>query len=91
MNLESRPQRAPGVLQQEVSGTTVLLKPDNGQYFSLEEVAGRVWELTDGQRTVSEMVQVLVSEYEAEPAEIEADVLQLLGELCDEKLVTQAA
>jgi coenzyme PQQ biosynthesis protein PqqD len=88
MDLNCKPIRAVGVLQQEVSGTVVLLKPGSGQYFSLEDVAGRVWELSDGSRTVAEIVTTLCAEYDCDRAEVNADVVALLDELTDEKLVT---
>jgi hypothetical protein len=73
---------------QEVSGNTVLLKPDSGQYYSLEDVAGEVWSRCDGQHTVKKIAAEISAEYQAEPAEVEADVLELLGDLQNERLVT---
>lgn len=83
-----RPQRVPGVLIQEVSGNTVLLNPDSGQYYSLEEVAGSIWAQCDGEHTVEEIIAAVSREYDAEPAEVEADVLEFLAELQNEQLVT---
>ncbi|MCC2667747.1 MAG: hypothetical protein K0Q72_218 [Armatimonadetes bacterium] len=85
---ECRPKRGVGVLVQEVSGATVLLKPDNGQYYSLEEVSGLVWSLCDGENSVCDIVARVCSEYDATPEEAAADVQELLKELADERLVT---
>jgi hypothetical protein len=83
-----RPRRVPEILTQDVSGNTVLLKPDNGQYYSLEEVSGVIWARCDGEHTVDAIIAAVSREYEAEPAEVEADVLEFLGELLNEQLVT---
>lgn len=88
MGPESRPRRRADVLAQEAGDTVVLLTPDSGQYFTLNEVGGRIWELADGTRSVAEIAGVLVEEYDAPLEEIEADALEVLGELATERLVS---
>ena len=91
MGPESRPRRRGDVLSKEAGDTVVLLTPDSGEYFTLNEVGGRIWELADGSRSVSEIAEVLAQEYEAPTDEIEADALEVLGELAEEKLLDDAA
>jgi len=90
MLLTDQPRPGAGVLHQEVSGTVVLLHPHSGRYFSLEEVSMRVWELCDGSRTVAEIVATVHAEYDAPVEEVEEDVVSLLDELAEEKLLTTA-
>ena len=78
------------IIRQEAGGTTVLLSLEGGQYYSLNGVGGRAWELSDGRRTVSEIARLLESEFDAPAAVIERDLLGLFSDLADEKLVTQA-
>jgi hypothetical protein len=84
---ESRPIRSEQVLAQTSGDTVVLLHPDSGEYYTLDEVGARVWELCDGTRSTAELVEVLCREYDAPAETIRADVLELLAELVDEKLV----
>jgi hypothetical protein len=60
---------------------TVLLDAERGFYYTLNDVAGRVWELVAAGEPVLEMLQVLGDEFEVERPVLEADVLALLGEL----------
>jgi len=86
---ESVPTRSQQLLTpSDASGGTVLLNLDDGQYYALDEVGGRVWELSDGSRSVREIAGALAAEYDAPEAEIQADVLELLQELMGEGLVT---
>ncbi len=87
MRLEQRPKQREPVLAQRVGETLVLLDPHGGQYFALDEVGTRVWELCDGTRSVAELVAVLTAEYAAPAETIEADVVELLSELAGERLV----
>jgi hypothetical protein len=82
--------RSATVLAQQVKRddpTVVLLNPTNGEYYTLEAVGSRVWQLCDGTRNVGEMVAILSQEFEASSEEIEGDVLDLMKELVDEGLV----
>jgi hypothetical protein len=86
--LAQRPLQAEGVVTRELDGEVVLLDLSNEEYYSLNDVGSRVWELMDGERTVTVIVDAVVAEYEVERAEVEADVLALLGALADEGLVS---
>ena len=88
MDVHSRPQRRSDVLAQTAGDTVILLTPDSGEYFTLNDVGARIWELTDGSRSVAEIAGVLVEEYEAPLEAIRADVLDVLGELASERLVS---
>jgi hypothetical protein len=78
------------VLTQQVGGTRVLLDPDEGRYYSLDDVSGRIWDLCDGSRDVREVIATVEDEYEAEPGVIEHDVQVFLSELLAERLLVVA-
>ena len=48
-----------------------------------------MWELCDGKRTVSDMVSAICQEYDSPVDTIEEDVLEILRDLADEKLVEE--
>ena len=88
MRPDSHPRRRQDVLAQSAGDAVVLLAPDSGQYYTLNEVGGRIWQLADGSRTVTEIARLVSEEYDASPEEIEADALAVLGDLADEMLLT---
>jgi pyrroloquinoline quinone biosynthesis protein D len=88
---ESRPRRRDRVLVQRAAGKQVLLNLDDGQYFALDEVSGRIWELCDGEHTVADVVAALCRDYDAPEETVAADVAAFLGELIDEKLLQSEA
>jgi hypothetical protein len=80
--------RSPRVLEAAVLDETVLLEPDRGAYYRLNPVGTRVWELlASGLRSVEDLVEQVVVEYEVEPARARADLVALLGQLTDRGLV----
>ena len=91
LNPGTRPRRNEQVLGQRMDDTFVLLKPSDGNYYALDEVGSRVWELCDGRRSVADVAATICSEYDAPAETIRADVLELLEDLAGESLVLGTA
>ncbi|HEY3571629.1 MAG TPA: PqqD family protein [Thermoanaerobaculia bacterium] len=87
IDARSRPRKRERVLTQTAAGTLVLLDLDGGQYYSLDEVSARVWELCDGEHGVEGIVEMISAEYDAPAETIYEDVLAFLEEMLDEKLL----
>ena len=56
------------------------LKGDNW-LFVLNEVGGRIWELIDRDRSVQQIGQLLLEEFDTSPEQLEEDLLRLLDQL----------
>lgn len=87
MELDQTPNHGEKIIAQQVNGTVVLLSLDHGEYYALNEIGGRVWELCDGTRNVANVIKIICDEYDAPPDTIKADVLELLGDLASEKIL----
>jgi Coenzyme PQQ synthesis protein D (PqqD) len=68
----------------------VLLDPEDGSYYTLDQVGMRIWELADGTRTAAEIANTLDGEFDASLETIQADLLELLAELRSSGLVSDA-
>ena len=91
ITLQSQPRQKERILSQRSKENLILLGLDDGQYYALNRVGGRVWQLCDGTRTVSEIVSILCEEFAAPAATIELDVLELLEDLANGNLVVEAS
>ncbi len=87
---QSQPAHAAQVIDQKAKDLVVLLNLDTGEYYNLDEVGTRIWELCDGARTVSEIARCIGEEFETSGDPVEQDVLTLLEELARDKLVNFA-
>lgn len=81
---------SPDALHQELSGETVLLNLKTEQYFGLDEVGTRIWQLIVAASTPETIVSRLLEEYEVEAERVRADVERLVGELRAAGLVASA-
>jgi coenzyme PQQ biosynthesis protein PqqD len=89
IGLEERMRRREGLLAQRAADSRVVLDPASGEYYALDEVSGRIWDLCDGSRSVAAVVAALCEEYDAPRDEIQADVLAFLAELAGDGLVVR--
>ena len=64
-----------------------ILSLKGGTYYGLDEVGARIWGLIQEPKTVEEIRDVLIEEYEVEPERCERDLISLLESLADEGLV----
>jgi len=66
---------------------TVLLDAERGLYYTLNEVAGRTWELLIAGEPLIEILRRLGDEYEVPAETLEADVTATLKQLLDAALI----
>ena len=81
MDLLNRPTLHPQVAARTVDGTAVVVLADSGEVKILNPVGTRVWELIDGARTVAEIIDVIVDEFEVSAQQAQEDVVEFLQQL----------
>lgn len=87
VTLSQRVRRSDEVMAQEVGGETVLLDLASEQYFGLDPVGTRIWELLAEAPPLGRVHETLCAEFEAEPERIRDDLLALVQQLAEAGLV----
>lgn len=82
------PRQNPETAARDIDDMTFVMDAETAELHSFNEVGGRIWELTDGVRTVADIAAAITAEYDVEPARAEADVIGFLDELLEKGLVT---
>lgn len=72
---------APGQISADLAGEVAILNSKTGIYFGLDPVGARIWALVQQSRTVEQMRDIMLEEYDVDPAQLEGDLVHLLGEL----------
>lgn len=72
---------------------SAILNLKNSVYYGMNPVGARVWNLVQQPKSVSQLRDTLLAEYEVEPGRCERDLLDLLEQMRAEGLieVSQAA
>ncbi|MCR4440791.1 MAG: PqqD family protein [Peptococcaceae bacterium] len=88
ISCESFPLKKPDAAYRTILSELILLNLDNGFYYSANEVGSRLWELCDGKRPVKDLIAIISEEYEVAEEEAAGDVLEFIGDLYREGLIT---
>lgn len=75
------------VVAADMDGETVMLSIASGKYYGIDAIGSKIWELLSEPKTLSEVVRLLCEEYDVEPEQCRADVVDFLNYLCGEGLV----
>lgn len=78
---------SPDALFRELRGGAVALNLQTGQYYSLNEVGTRMWELLQEEGSEDAAVSAIVEEYDVDPEQAAQDLNRLLQELQESGLI----
>jgi hypothetical protein len=87
--LQSRVVLSDEQVHTSLGDEAVILGLADGVYYGLDAVGARVWSLLAAPRRVSEIVEAVVEEFDVDRQRCEHDVLALLGELAERRLIRE--
>ena len=80
---------SPRHVSADLVDSTVVLQLTDGLYYELNPVGAHLWKLLQAEpRTVEELVEAIVADFEVEPERCRQDVFDHVGELLGFRLVT---
>jgi hypothetical protein len=80
-------KRADRFTETDIDEEIIVMRLDNGEFFSLEGTAAAAWRLIDGTRDRATLIEALAQEYDADDREIAADVEDFLAQLKEQGLL----
>ncbi len=78
----------PKIIHEIIDGEVVIANLDNGNYYSLENVAAYIWCLLEGSHTEDEVVEGVANRYGVDRKNVEASARSFIGELKKEELIS---
>lgn len=72
-----------------VDGDVIFLEPKAGQYYSSNNVGERVWSLLSEPRTVPEIAEIIVGEFDVAFDQCAHDLEEFISEMLREKLIVR--
>ena len=84
--LDQRWQRDENFVYRKIESETILVPirdnvGDMSCIYNLNKVGAFVWERLDGNRTLSEVIDLIIEEFDVTAQEVESDVHEFVGEL----------
>lgn len=80
-------QRKSDVLFNQIDGEVVMLSIENSEYYGMDKVGSRIWELLEQPLSLKELVGKLLNEYEVPIEQCTSDTLAFINKLRDKKLI----
>ncbi|MFZ0639065.1 MAG: PqqD family protein [Candidatus Acidiferrales bacterium] len=71
----------------DLGGEAAILGMKNSVYYGLNPVGARIWRLLQRPRSVGEICEAIVSEYDVTAERFESDLIGLLQQMLQEGLV----
>ncbi|WP_018290048.1 PqqD family peptide modification chaperone [Verrucomicrobium sp. 3C] len=84
---EDRVERAREAASTRLEESVVILHTEEGTYYQLDGVGGRIWELLEEPVSFGGLVAALVAEFEVDGSRCSADTEALLRDLLDRRMV----
>ncbi|MEK3991754.1 lasso peptide biosynthesis PqqD family chaperone [Robertmurraya sp. FSL R5-0851] len=88
ITIDSTISQVPGNVVSNMNGEVVMLNIDNGKYYNLGEIGGIIWKKIGSSITLHKLVSDLLEEFDISKNECEQHVLEFIGSLQAENLVT---
>jgi hypothetical protein len=80
-------RRNPEMVFSNMDDEIVLMSVENSEYYGLDPVGSRIWELLVNSKKFSELITVLLEEYDVSPEECRRDMTAFLIDLAEKKII----
>jgi hypothetical protein len=78
------------ILFQKLGKEAVILHLDSEEYFGLDEIGTRIWEVLKQEGSTEKALSILLEEYNVEEEILRADIEELIDQLRKEKILKDA-
>ena len=75
-----------GYFLERLDGEVTVYHPTLTTAVYLNETGALIWELCDGERTISDIIEILSQQYPESGAQIETDVKDLIAQLIEHNI-----
>jgi hypothetical protein len=87
LTLQTKLKRNPAMVTSNIDGEIVMMSVDNGEYYGLDEIGTRIWNLLENTIAINELVDNLTEEFEVEKEDCTRDTLEFLHDLLSKHLL----
>lgn len=87
LTLDSIISQAEDQVSTDIDGEVVLMGIENGNYYGFDKILSRIWFIIENPTKISSLIDQLMQEYDVERSVCETDVLNILQEMLEDKLI----
>lgn len=87
LSLDDSIMQNPGLIASNMDGEKVMLSIENGKYYNLGEMGGKIWDLIIRPIKINQIVASLMEDFEVDQEICVKEVIAFLESLCREKII----
>ena len=80
-------KRSSDLVSSNMDGETVMMSVENGEYYGLDPIGSRIWELLENPIEVNVLIETLLEEFEVSKEQCTEDTLEFLNQLHEKNLL----
>lgn len=85
-NLDKLYTKDPSVVFRKIAEEFILVPikkraDEVDSIYTMNEVGSRIWELIDGEKNLSEIIDIILNEFEVSPEVAEKDIIEFINQL----------
>lgn len=80
-------KRKENQLFSEIDEEVVMLSVENSEYYGMDKVGSRIWQLIEREITFKDLIKVLTEEYDVTEEQCKEDTIKFLEQLEEKKLI----
>ena len=80
-------QRHPDMVFSHIDDEVVMMSIETGEYYGLNPVASRIWELLEKPHTFKQLIDLMTNEFDIDETTCQKDMCTFLKQLIEKKLV----
>lgn len=93
-NEKARMAQAGDVVRRQIADEIILVPvrksaEELDSIYSINPLAAQIWDLLDGQKTLGEIRELLLQQYDVTPEELDRDLAEFVEQLKSEKLIRE--
>jgi hypothetical protein len=89
LSLQSLIGRGAEHVETRMGDQTLMMSIEQGKYYAVDATASRIWDLIEHPRSLQDVVDTLVAEYDVGADECERQVKTFVGELINNGLAVE--
>jgi hypothetical protein len=87
VSLTSSLHRNDEFVHSAIDNETVMMSIEQGEYYGLDDIATRIWNILDEPHSVNQICDLLQPDYDVDRQQMEQDVLAFLDEMVKGKIL----
>lgn len=87
LSLSTKIKKNKDLVEAEFEDELVMMSIEKGSYLGLDSIGTRIWQLLEKPQEVVAICDQLQEEYEVEEAQCQQDVLKLLEDMAEQKVI----